>query len=281
MSTRSAIVIKESSTSYKGIYCHSDGYPSYVGRMLRDHYTDAGKLNQLINLGSISSLAPEIGHKHDFDASTKLYAKYHNLPNGIKAMYESEEYLDDQKMVRAYGRDRGEKDVYAIVGKSLKAVLGKIDHEYAYVYDVKRARWTVTGHGLRAAELDKAVDDALLIDAVDGIARFEVALETAKGEGDCAEIDRIEKVIADSRATIAKIEAKRADATITALIALDPEPDGPVKAKRFHIVNLTMLVDVEVSLAELQSHFDNGEFAYVVANLAENVRALPIVSESN
>lgn len=39
MSTRSFICVEQDDGSYKGVYCHSDGYLTYNGAMLLDHYT--------------------------------------------------------------------------------------------------------------------------------------------------------------------------------------------------------------------------------------------------
>jgi len=58
MATRS-FIIRQSNTAehrYTGIYCHWDGYPSYVGVMLRDHYSHDGELQVLLGRGNISSL---------------------------------------------------------------------------------------------------------------------------------------------------------------------------------------------------------------------------------
>ena len=62
MATRSFIVRKSIrqkgalTSRYTGIYCHWDGYPQYVGVMLRDHYSHDGELQVLLGRGSISSL---------------------------------------------------------------------------------------------------------------------------------------------------------------------------------------------------------------------------------
>lgn len=132
MSTRSAIIVKYSDSKFTGIYCHSDGYPSYNGKLLLEHYTDLKKIEELLALGDISSLAPEIGEKHDFDAC-------------------------DAETVRAYGRDRGETGIEAKTSKSLKALRNKIDHEYAYVYDVETGKWSVYGHGMAGQDLTLVV----------------------------------------------------------------------------------------------------------------------------
>lgn len=68
MSTRSLIAIK-SGDVFKSIYCHYDGYPSGVGKVLNQHYTDVDKINKLIALGSISILGEhvETDQPHSFD----------------------------------------------------------------------------------------------------------------------------------------------------------------------------------------------------------------------
>lgn len=61
MATRSYIGVSTS----KGInvmYCHFDGYPSYNGVILRDNYKDIDKVNDLINLGSISQLKTDVAN---------------------------------------------------------------------------------------------------------------------------------------------------------------------------------------------------------------------------
>lgn len=59
MSTRSRIGRRNPDGSVTSIYCHFDGYPAGVGATLARHYTDPAKIDALIVLGDISSLAPE------------------------------------------------------------------------------------------------------------------------------------------------------------------------------------------------------------------------------
>ena len=40
MSTRSFICIEDAEQGYRGIYCHYDGYPEHVGRLLVRHHND-------------------------------------------------------------------------------------------------------------------------------------------------------------------------------------------------------------------------------------------------
>ena len=90
MGTRSAIGMRTVDGRITAIYCHWDGYPSYNGRVLQEHYSDGNKLAELIALGDISSLRPNIGSKHDFNAR-----------------YEDTDPRND--WVVAYHRDRGEE----------------------------------------------------------------------------------------------------------------------------------------------------------------------------
>lgn len=99
MGTRSIIGIESQDGSIKAIYCHWDGYPTHNGAILAEHYTDREKVHQLMELGDLSSLAEEIGEKHDFDW------------NRIEFDGDFEAYSKDPryKMCLAYGRDRGEE----------------------------------------------------------------------------------------------------------------------------------------------------------------------------
>ncbi|MFM1756873.1 MAG: hypothetical protein RL621_1855 [Bacteroidota bacterium] len=91
MATRSRIAIYDCRKHYRSIYCHWDGYPGHNGKILLEHYQDPNKVNQLIELGDLSILGPEIGEKHDFNAHSSNIAY--------------------KKMCLAFGRDRGERNV--------------------------------------------------------------------------------------------------------------------------------------------------------------------------
>jgi len=60
MSTRSRIAIENEDGTCRSIYCHWDGYPGHNGKILLEEYSDREKLNHLIDLGNLSSLAPNI-----------------------------------------------------------------------------------------------------------------------------------------------------------------------------------------------------------------------------
>lgn len=56
MSTRSAIGFLNSDGTITSVYCHHDGYLSYNGRILRDHYNTPESVLALIKMGDMSSL---------------------------------------------------------------------------------------------------------------------------------------------------------------------------------------------------------------------------------
>jgi len=81
----------------KSIYCHWDGYLEYNGSLLQKHY-DSAKANNLVALGDLSSLKPEIGIQHAFGYhGTEISAEDYEKQFG--------------NMCTFYGRDRGEKNV--------------------------------------------------------------------------------------------------------------------------------------------------------------------------
>lgn len=106
-----------------GIYCHSDGYPSYTGLRLEAHYTDPDKVDALLALGDISILGDEIGEKHDFN-------DYETHPGWTKA----------------YHRDRGEEYSPNMVYKNREAMMenagSDLGAEWAYVWMADR--WETT-----------------------------------------------------------------------------------------------------------------------------------------
>lgn len=72
MATRSFIILPNPKGDYTGIYCHWDGYPSHVGRVLKDHYRTPREARGLISLGDLSSLGERLTpldpetHSYDF-----------------------------------------------------------------------------------------------------------------------------------------------------------------------------------------------------------------------
>ena len=114
MSTRSNIAIELEDGTVKSIYCHFDGYVGYVGQTLFEHYQDRKKVEKLIELGSISSLYPEV-----------------DIPNGSKHSFEKPE----DGITVAYHRDRGEEK-HIEIDKSAKDFFKDINGmiEYGYLF---------------------------------------------------------------------------------------------------------------------------------------------------
>jgi len=112
MATRSFIGKRLPSGKIIGVYCHYDGYPTGVGRTLKEHYTDPTKVDSLIALGALSYLAPEVGERHDFDSPREGWTV-------------------------AYARDRGDRPVnqlsFGDVRSMKSGVANRLSAEYAYV----------------------------------------------------------------------------------------------------------------------------------------------------
>lgn len=121
MGTRSYIAVANPKGGYSAIYCHWDGYPDYMGAMLRDNYSSKSKSRALINLGDCSSIKRNL-------AAVGL----HNFDNPA---------VD---VTIAYGRDRGEKGCKARQFETLKELAefaGEAWAQYIYVFDGKRWHW--------------------------------------------------------------------------------------------------------------------------------------------
>ncbi len=106
MSTRSFIGIHNQDGSISGIYCHWDGYPTHVGSILKEHYSNEDKLKKLIDLGDISSLGKEIGEKHDWNNPhpdwTVAYARDREDPITIGESYGSLSLANNRLAIGGY-----------------------------------------------------------------------------------------------------------------------------------------------------------------------------------
>jgi hypothetical protein len=116
------------SRDVRAVYCHWDGYLEHNGSLLQKHYSQSPKVNNLIALGDISSLRPEIGEKHAFsrletpmddEAYDKLYGN----------------------MTTFYTRDRGEDTPFKVF-PTLKKAEDYFEGswcEYLYVFKYKKS----------------------------------------------------------------------------------------------------------------------------------------------
>ena len=126
MGTRSKIAIRKKDNTIESIYCHWDGYPSFNGKILKEYYKTAERVQELINLGSISSLG-----------------KF------IKPNPEMEHTFDNRQddVTVAYIRDRGEnedhnkKEIFDYEAKFLRECLTS-DCEYYYLFDEESNEWS-------------------------------------------------------------------------------------------------------------------------------------------
>ena len=135
MATRSRIGIQNEDGTVSSVYCHWDGYPDHNGKILISNYTERERVEELIALGSISSLrkdiAPAPGSDHSFEKP-------------------------QEDVTIAYHRDRGRGgDLDAgRIDASLEEFEKEDNEEYGYVL-TKDNVWLVSEHG---RELKSVVD---------------------------------------------------------------------------------------------------------------------------
>lgn len=137
MSTNS-LIGKKIGNQVKYIYCHWDGHIETNGRILREYY-DEEKLDELLELGSISALRsqikPEPNKIHTFDKPQDL-------------------------VVIAYHRDRG--DELRLPQVIDEKYYGKeVSQEYNYLF--KDGKWYVSQGGDDFIELTKSLVDKSLV----------------------------------------------------------------------------------------------------------------------
>lgn len=121
MSTRSQIGYTDATGKIRYVYCHSDGYPDYVGKVLKNFY-NAEKTAALVAQGGISMLGKELGGKIDFNARM--------------------EYVDDiATQCRFYARDRGEELDIDSAGSEIEYAM---DSGVDYLYLLKDGVWYFT-----------------------------------------------------------------------------------------------------------------------------------------
>lgn len=113
MSTRGNIGVQQPDGSVHYVYHHSDSYPSYLGKMLLEHYNNREAAEAIVALGDLSyvdkRIAPDEGEDHHFD--------YHRRAPGVTV---------------AYGRDRGEDNVDARTTNCIEDILEQ-EHAYCWV----------------------------------------------------------------------------------------------------------------------------------------------------
>ena len=149
MATRSTIALEFADGTIGQVYCHWDGYLAHNGKMLQEYYSNPFVLRDLIDLGSLSSLRPQIGTKHPFSMfeANMTQDEFANL------------YRD---MCTFYGRDRGEGQSDATYFKDYEHFL--VDgqqEEYDYILRNVNgvATWFVSDHDGDFVTLESAIKD--------------------------------------------------------------------------------------------------------------------------
>ena len=123
MGTRSRIAVMHGDNC-KSVYCHWDGYLEYNGSLLQKHY-DSAKANNLVALGDLSSLKPEIGIQHAFGYhGTEISAEDYEKQFG--------------NMCTFYGRDRGEKNVDFQTDSTFEAFIERVQGNGCEWYYIMR-----------------------------------------------------------------------------------------------------------------------------------------------
>lgn len=104
MSTHAGIGKLQADGSVKAIYCHHDGYPSYVGEILKFVYNNDKIVDKLIELGDISVLGekgigPKENEEHSFehpiDGITVAYHRDRGEDKRIRQFGSEEDYLEN------------------------------------------------------------------------------------------------------------------------------------------------------------------------------------------
>lgn len=88
MATRSTIALEYDDGSIRQIYCHWDGYLQGVGKILLEHYSSPEKVEELLNLGDMSSIASTIDdstfYGRDYAEKFSSYEEYKNFNENLQ-----------------------------------------------------------------------------------------------------------------------------------------------------------------------------------------------------
>ena len=134
MATRSTIALEFADGTVQQVYCHWDGYLEHNGKILFEHYSDPFKLRDLIDMGDVSSLGPNIGSQHPFSPheSADASAAYNAAMKAGATTF--------------YGRDRGETGIEA--RKFDNYEMYRLSHQYEEFDYILRTdgKWYVSSY---------------------------------------------------------------------------------------------------------------------------------------
>ena len=139
MSTRCRIGLKRADDSIRSIYCHFDGYPEGVGKILKEHYDTLSKVKELLKLGDISTL----GTFYDEELAKQAWNQW-DLPDE-----ERKKLREKTKNLTLPYKDRGEKEVGSRVDSNIYRYIEQIGNsgeEYTYLFQEDYQgiyRWTI------------------------------------------------------------------------------------------------------------------------------------------
>lgn len=144
MGTRSTIALEYADGTVDQVYCHWDGYLSHNGAILLQHYADPFRVQELMGLGDLSSLCPELAPGND-----------------------AHSFSDPKEDVCVfYGRDRGETGIKARRFASFEDY--KANHHYEeYEYCLRqvegKAVWFVSQYSKDYQPLAAAMEQEAMV----------------------------------------------------------------------------------------------------------------------
>ena len=166
MSTHSMIFLQTGEDSYRGTYCHMDGYPKRVGLLLYIFYDTPEKIKELLSLGELSSLGARIGEAVDMN----------------KRWFSEEYYNQTRGQCTAYHRDRGDPMVIPCLVKR-KEELDMEEYNYAFV----NGKWWLITSSIHmplsqviASIVARDGVDSVIYSLKDDLTHEELSLLTAK-----------------------------------------------------------------------------------------------------
>ena len=143
MSTRS-YVFTETDKGYQGVYVHFDGYFGGVGATLQASYTNQQVVNQLVQLGNLSSLGKQLTPCEAvkrYGCNAMLRQEYLALSPEEQSQL-SEAYYSGQHTI-AYHRD-GAETLKIIEYPNAMALMNDLEQgcdRFTYVYLFQNGKW--------------------------------------------------------------------------------------------------------------------------------------------
>ena len=133
MSTRSSISVKNMEGTITTVYCHFDGYPSRVGKILLENYSEYHDALALVSLGGISSLneSIECPEGHSYDNQIDGYTVFYHRDRGeeLRISYHDtiEDAWDESGQEYNYYHDTEKWHLQKSVPIPLEEILNEVD----------------------------------------------------------------------------------------------------------------------------------------------------------